>query len=462
MAWSFVGVSSVVEVSTTAHALVTTGITGLAQGDLMIACISSRIASTTSVTLPVGWTLVAEQKNNNIATNNSAAASGLMAYHVRGASNPALTFTHPVAPAPAIGRIVAYRGVNATTPKDTQVAAQTGNNTTAVSVAGLTTAQLDELVVAMAAGGQEAAWSAFNATDPSGASGATSTAAPTTAWLERADSATTTGNDTSLAIFDALKSATGATGNFTATASVAAVQVIIAGAFRGPTAYRLTADNTPITLTGSATGLLRTVVMPAAASAITLTGNAAGMARGFTMPVTAGAVAVTGNAATLTKTTAARLTAEVGAISVSTVPAILRRTRVMPAVKASIVVSGIDATLKLRRVYTMIAAPGGIVVTGYAASLSTLSGKTMLAAKGEIALSGQAATLRATRALPATVSSIIVTGNDADLDHFVINHYTLDAAKGGVVVSGSWADLQHGNRQPGPLHFGYRAWLNPW
>ena len=128
-----------------------------------------------------------------------------MAYCVRGASNPNLTFTHPVAPSVALGRIVAYRNVNTSSPKDTQTSFTTATGTTAVSGTGLTTTQIEDLIVAMAAGGQEAAWSAFNATDPAGATGATSTAAPTTTWLERADSLTTTGADTSLAIFDAVK-----------------------------------------------------------------------------------------------------------------------------------------------------------------------------------------------------------------------------------------------------------------
>jgi len=229
MAWAFVGVSNVVEVSTTAHALVTTGITGLAAGDLLVACISSRIASTTSVTLPSGWTLVGEQKNNNVLTTSSALPSGLMAYCIRGASDPALTFTHPTAPAPAIGRIVAYRGGGG---PDAQTSFTTATAITAVSGAGLTTTQADDLVIAMAAGGQEAAWSSFSATSPSGASGATSTATPTTAWLERADTNTTTGNDTSLAIFDAIKTTAGATGNLTATASVSAGHVVVAGAFK--------------------------------------------------------------------------------------------------------------------------------------------------------------------------------------------------------------------------------------
>jgi hypothetical protein len=160
--WKFVGVSSQVQVTTTGHTLVTTGISGLQAGDLLIACITSRIASTTSITLPSGgeWTLIGEQKANNVLTTTSAVASGMMAYCIRGASNPNFTFTHPVAPSVARGVIVAYRWetTSAKTPvKDTQSAATTAVNTTAVSTAGFTTANPMSLIIKMCAGGQEAA-----------------------------------------------------------------------------------------------------------------------------------------------------------------------------------------------------------------------------------------------------------------------------------------------------------------
>lgn len=236
MAWVFVGVSNVVEVTTASHALVTTGISGLASGDLLVACISSRIASASVITLPTGgaWTKVSEQNNNNTATNTSATPTGLMAYAIRGGSDPNLTFTHPTTPSVAIGRIVAYRNVDQTLPKDTQTSATTATNVTAVSVTGLTTTQADDLIVACACGGQEASWSSFAATDPSSASGATDTStAPTRGtWIERADSNTTTGADTSLGIFDAIKATPGATGNLTVTASQGAAHVVVAGAFQ--------------------------------------------------------------------------------------------------------------------------------------------------------------------------------------------------------------------------------------
>jgi len=317
-AWQFVGISNVVEVTATPHALVTTGIAGTLQaGDLLVACISSRIASTTSITLPTGgeWTLVAEQKNNNVLATTSAAASGLMAYCVRGASNPNLTFTHPVAPAPAIGRIVAYRNVNTASPLDTQTSFTTATNTLPVSGTGLTTTQIEDLIVAMAAGGQEAAWSAFNATDPIGASGATVTTVPTTTWSERADSLTTTGNDTSLAIFDAVKLTSGATGNLTATASLGAAHVIIAGAFKIAVSAPppVTGTGTPAGQAGDADG--------AGVSGSAGAGTPAGQTAAISGTGTVGSAEATGTGALAASTAAVSGAGVSGSVATGTLPA---------------------------------------------------------------------------------------------------------------------------------------------
>jgi hypothetical protein len=233
--FQFLGVGSVVETATTSHTLSLTGIAARQPGDLLVACIGSRTTSTTSVTLPSGWTLVNEQKTNNALTTTSAIASGVMAYHVRGASDPALTFTHPAGISVARGAIVAYRPIS-TVSLDTSSAATTTINTTSVNVAGLTTATATELLVYQAVGGQEATWTNFDAvTDPTTTSGSGSaqTADPIPgAWQERSDTNTMTGNDMSLAVADAIRATAGATGNFTATASLGAGHVIIVGAFK--------------------------------------------------------------------------------------------------------------------------------------------------------------------------------------------------------------------------------------
>lgn len=248
MAWELVGVSNTVEVTGTAHALVTTGISGLQEGDLLIACISSRIASTTPMTLPSGWALVGQQNNNSIAQTTSAQATATMAYIVRGASDPALTFTHPTAPSVALGRIIAYRGGNTLVPGNVVGSATSGTNVTAINVAaGVTTTSENELLVVLRAGGQESTISGLAAaTSPTTASGATDTSsAPAVdAWTERSDAITTTGADTALSIFDAVKSVPGATGNITATASAGSGHSLVTGAFRiAPFMY-------PVTITG--------------------------------------------------------------------------------------------------------------------------------------------------------------------------------------------------------------------
>jgi len=228
--WSIVGVGT--NVVATATPLTLTEPAGVADGDLLVACIASRTSATAAVT-NTGWTQVNFQATNNTLTTGSAIASGTMLYRIKSGTTD-LTFDLPAGISVAMGQIVAYRGHSATTPLDVSTAA-TAAAGTAVSVTGLTTTQDDDLIIAMAAGGQEAAWSAFtNVTTPLTASGATdtTTAPSTTAWIERADNVTTSGADTSLGIFDAVRTSTGATGNLTATASVSAGHVVIAGAFK--------------------------------------------------------------------------------------------------------------------------------------------------------------------------------------------------------------------------------------
>jgi len=493
--WEFVGVGNVVEVSATAHTLVTTGITGTLQaGDLLIACISSRIASTTSITLPTGgeWTLVSEQKTNNTTASTSGIASGLMAYCVRGASNPNLTFTHPVAPSVALGRLIAYRGVNATSPKDTQTSSTTATATTAVSVTGLTTTQIEDLIVAMVGGGQEAAWSAFNATSPLGASAATVTTAPTTTWSERADSLTTAGADTSLAIFDAVKVTAGATGNFTATASIGGGHVVIAGAFKiaapAVTGYTLTVLTGATVLAGQATTLRFGRAIIAETGATALSGQAAVLRRGYTLTASPGTIAVTGNDVNLTATVAQRLTALTGAISVAGqsvglrvdrkltaligattvtgVAAELRRGYLLTAIKGAITVSG--QAVGLRRAYTLVTTTGAVALTGIAVGLR--KGYSLITSTGVVTLVGESVSLRYNRVLIAIQGAITLVGNAVNLNKsapgtlitlpgtitvagnpvMLRRDYRLTALPGATELAGQMVDLRHGFASTAP------------
>ena len=229
--WQFVGISSVVETGGTTLTL--TEPSGVRDGDLLVACISSRSSATTAPSA-TGWTAVGSQSNNSTLTGStSAVASGSMFYKVR-SGTPALAFTIPAGNTVSQGQIAAYRGVNYGSPLDASTAVTTAINTTSVSVTGVTTTQDDDLIVALCAGGQEASWLGFNnLTTGLGASTDTSTTVKTSAsWTERSDTATTTGADTSLAVFDAVRPTTGATGNLAVTASLGGSNVVIAGAFK--------------------------------------------------------------------------------------------------------------------------------------------------------------------------------------------------------------------------------------
>ena len=132
-----------------------------------------------------------------------------------------------------MGQVAAYRNAAQSLANATGVARQTATNTTSVNVTGITTAADNQLIVVACCGGQEAAWSAIDATSPTVASSTASVLADPsdTTWQERADNLTTSGADTSLAIVDAIKTTAGATGNITATASVGANHLILIGTF---------------------------------------------------------------------------------------------------------------------------------------------------------------------------------------------------------------------------------------
>src|SRR4029077_6272285 len=175
---------------------------GTVAGDLLVAVIAYRIASTVSMTLPSGgeWTLVTERKTNNIQANTNAVASGMMAYCIRGASDPNITFTFPVAPSVGVGPVVAFRGIDPASPLNVSGSSTTPVNTSAVSVAGVTTTVSKAMVVVGLCGGQAVTdWTPINATNPGiGSTGVTSSPPGINTWRDRTGATPdATGADTS-------------------------------------------------------------------------------------------------------------------------------------------------------------------------------------------------------------------------------------------------------------------------
>ncbi|MBU4338688.1 hypothetical protein KKB43_01150 [Patescibacteria group bacterium] len=207
---------------------------GIAQGDLMVACIGYR--GSESFSLPSGWALVATQQSSGDVDPTNGIASGVMAYIVRGAAAPDLIFTRTITVANGVaqGRIIAYSGGSAT-PYDTGSANTLAAAALDVTTASITTAEANELIVAMVSVGDADTTTAFDAaTDPTTASGATDTTTAPTAgtWIERSDDTTLTGGDNGLAIADAIRSAAGITGTIQATVADDSRNVMIAGAFK--------------------------------------------------------------------------------------------------------------------------------------------------------------------------------------------------------------------------------------
>lgn len=409
--WQFVAVSAVTEVTTTSMTL--TEPTGAAQGDLLVAVISSRTTATTSITLPAGWALVDEQKNNSTATTTSALASGMMAYIIRGSSAPSYAFTLPAGISVALGRVIAYRNAAQSSTKDANTSFTTATNTTAVSGTGLTTTQDDDLIVAAACGGQEASWTNFAAaTDPtiSSGTGSGSTAHPSAGvWQERADSNTTTGADTSLAIFDAVKTTTGATGNLTATASQGAGHVVVAGAFKlatasGPVDYTdtITSGSLPIGGQSVTPNYGRNDTL--AASSLDITGQSVADVFGRTDTIAAGALPITGQ----TLNDSAALS---DSITASAIPI---------AGQAVADVFG----------YTDSISAGAVPVTGQ--SLSDALALTESIAAGSLPIGGQTITPAYGRTDSLTASSLPIAGQ-ALTDVFAV---TESIAAGAVPIAG--------------------------
>lgn len=231
MAWTFVGTSSSVTTGTTALTL--TLPSGIAQGDLLVGAIAYRGVSGVSVTLPAGWTLIEEQKSGD-ADATSGIGAGCLFYIVRGASNPALGCTIPVADS-ALGRVVAYRGVGVS-PLGAHISSTMGAVASPSTGTGLSTTADGDLIVVAIAAGDNTTYTAFDATDAavtvSSGSNSSQVADPAVGtWQERADVGSATGNDVGLSIADVVRAAAGATGTISATPSTTSRAAVLVATF---------------------------------------------------------------------------------------------------------------------------------------------------------------------------------------------------------------------------------------
>jgi hypothetical protein len=196
---------------------------GAAEGDLLVVVIAYR--STATFTAPSGWEILQQQSSGNTSTTTATSiGSGLIAWTIRGSSAPSLTFTRTAGDV-AQGRIAAYKGVHRGNPVISSTSATLGANSTTVSVGGLTGIPQGALMVIGACGADNGTCSAYQCgTDP-----------VANQFIERADTNTATGADTTNALADAIKTVEGDTGTIQYTASLSSRHVIVAAAFRSAT-----------------------------------------------------------------------------------------------------------------------------------------------------------------------------------------------------------------------------------
>jgi hypothetical protein len=214
--WSFVAAGAVAESASGDLALAEPA--GVQANDLLVACISYR--GNAAFTRPASWNQVAEENTGN-DTTLSPIASGRMDYIVRGGSAPALTWTR-TGGGVAQGRMIAWRRTDGGIPAFDQGSSNTlATTNTTGSTAGITTVEVDTLLVMAECSGNDTNAANARATDP-----------PQADWTERTENLTATGNDVALAISTAIKDSIGATGTFQWTASGSSRSVTIVGAFR--------------------------------------------------------------------------------------------------------------------------------------------------------------------------------------------------------------------------------------
>jgi hypothetical protein len=400
---------------------------GIAQGDLMVACIGYRDSA--AFTLPSGgeWTLVATQQSSGDIDATFGIASGLMAWAVRGAGAPNLVFTRTAGDI-AQGRLLCYTGATAA-PFDVGTANTLASASATVTTATFTTAEANELIVAMTSAGDNLTATAFDAaTDPTTASGATDTTTAPTAgtWIERTDDGTNTGADNGLATADAIRATAGATGTIQATISGSARHVMIAAAFKLSSAVTVAINNTNVLGTG-------TVGSVDNEAATVLSGNSGTTAVGdFGISQALTGISVTSAVGTDVPSASVPLTSTAGTGAAGTVTN-----------DASVSVSGVDTTGAV-----------GTVVQSYSISLT---GPGITGEVGSVGVG--AADITAALTGTATTGGVGTITASADVPSFtqLLSGVSALGRAGTVLAMGPVAVGQYRHSVPGPINGGSRG-----
>jgi hypothetical protein len=188
-----------------------------AEGNLYVAVIGYR--GTADFTLPSGWNLVAQQTDGDTDSTDGI-ASAVMAWIIRGASEPSFVFTRTAGDV-ATGYVMRFTGSFDSNSLDKQTSATAGSIAATVVATGFTTTAASHIVGFLANGDNDTTMTSLvAATNP-------------TTTTERADSGSNTGADVHVGAYEAAGPTAGATGNFTGTQGAADGRMaIIVAAFK--------------------------------------------------------------------------------------------------------------------------------------------------------------------------------------------------------------------------------------
>lgn len=175
---------------------------GVVEGDLLIAILSADGPNSTiswASRIPAGWAIAEE----NLATGGTFVTHGAVAYKIAGASEPS-TYAFSFGDQSGCGAIVAYQGVNQTTPINASAKQENVASATAHPIPSVTTTVADCLAIAIY---QHRGNNGVPYTEPAG-------------WTERIDYKGAVCNS-NFGVADKVFASSGATGSVTATGNVA-------------------------------------------------------------------------------------------------------------------------------------------------------------------------------------------------------------------------------------------------
>lgn len=350
---------------------------GIAADDLLLLAVES---AKQAASAPSGWTQCpsSPQENSGGSAGGSNAVRITAFYRIATGSDTDPTVTDTGDHTTAL--IVAYRGVNTSSPFNTSAGAGYSASTT-ITAPGVTTTVADCMIVHLIGSDRDS-----NST--TSMSGWTNAALANV--TERHEQTVNAGFGGGIFVVDGEKATAGVVGDTTGTYTVSEEHASITLALQPPaTAPVLDAASGSYAITGSAATTTATRALAADSSSYAITGSAATLARGYNLSANPGAYTITGSAATTTAT------------------------RSVNAAAGSYAITGSAATLA--RQYPLNAQPGSYTLTGSAAGLTTA--RAVDAQPGSYALSGAAASLIVTRSLDAQAGTFAITGSDASLEY---------------------------------------------